>query len=116
MNKISVDLTYLNEIVGGDSEMMNEMLDLFISEFPINVAAIRKAYENKDWRELGAEAHKIKPTLLYIGLASLNTIALKLEGIGKTQKGTENAASLFSELEDGIKQAIPQLIEKKKEI
>jgi HPt (histidine-containing phosphotransfer) domain-containing protein len=74
-----LDLSYLEEITGGDNEIMLEMIDIFLTESEIAIQELQTIYEQNDWQALGAQAHKLKPTLLYVGLKDIHEITLKLE-------------------------------------
>lgn len=114
MNKI--DLSYLQEITGGDSEIMAEMVDLFLTETPKHLKNLKVLLANEQWVELGAEAHKLKPTLSYVGLTELNEKAQKIEYNGKKQENLDQVPGLIEAIEAGFHEVKDDLIHKKEEL
>ncbi len=104
-----IDLSYLNEITGFESEIMVEMIDLFLEETPKQIAIIRESFEQENWYQLGAEAHKLKPTFLYVGLSKLNELTLDMEKFAKERRNLDQIAEMIQELEQGYGEVIPAL-------
>lgn len=71
-NKFKViNLDNLKELSGGDSQFIKEMLEVFLANYPKYMGKLMVGIEVKDWVEIRKMAHKIKPTLAYIGLDEL---------------------------------------------
>lgn len=71
-NKFKViNLNYLKELSGGDSQFIKEMLEIFLANYPKYMKKLTTGIEVKEWVEIRKMAHKIKPTLAYIGLDEL---------------------------------------------
>ncbi len=72
-----------------NSEMMKEMIDLFLHQ----VAEMRSEFEvlvdNKNWLELSRLAHKIKSSALVMGIDALADEMKELELLAKEAKNTE---------------------------
>ena len=111
-----IDLTYLEDITSGESEIMIEMIDLMLDETPKHFENLRKALEEENWDSVGSEAHKLKPMFLYVGLTELNEIAQKLEFCGKKEENLEEIPELIEHLEEGFEDVVVQLKEKKTEL
>lgn len=111
MNRI--DLSYLEEITGGDNEMMLEMLDLFISDIPTHVQNIRTYASNGELVQMGKEAHKVKPTMQYIGLGDMLELVKTLEVYGKNEESDKDIDGLITQLEAKTEEILPMLEEKK---
>ncbi|WP_421773893.1 Hpt domain-containing protein [Gracilimonas sp.] len=111
-----IDLSYLENITGGDNEVMTEMIDLMLSETPKHIEKIKQAHEKENWKELGAESHKLKPMFLYVGLTSLNEIAQDLEKFGKEAISLKSIPGLIDELEQGYLEIVDELKSKKDEL
>lgn len=84
------DLEYLESMTGGDKEIMQEMVDLFISQVPEFCENLNKYLENKDYDALGKEAHKAKSSVLIVGMNDLakDLKNLQLLTIANTEKET----------------------------
>ncbi|MEX0845266.1 MAG: Hpt domain-containing protein [Balneolaceae bacterium] len=111
-----IDLGYLIDITDGDKEIMIEMIDLLLEETPKHLKNIKTFYENKQWTKLGAEAHKLKPMLLYVGLTELNEATQELETNGKKAQNLETIPVLIEQLEEGFISVIEELEEKKTQL
>ena len=111
-----IDLSYLEEITSGEKEVMCEMLDLFIRDIPAHVAAIVNFAASKNMEELGAEAHKLKPAFLYIGLTELSEDSKKLETIGRDGEFTTEVPGLVEKLKSETPGIVSQLQEARKRV
>lgn len=87
--KLILDLSYLENITGGNNEIMHEMLVLFAQETPKQIAIIKEYANQKEWEKVRAEAHKVKPTFQYLGLDTIYSDVIKLEAICKTDEEDE---------------------------
>lgn len=89
-----VDLSYLEDIAGGSNEFIIEMIDMFLEQTPGYCLQIKQAIIEKDWKKVSDLAHKVKPTLAFMGSnAAKETMAgiemdsrnlVNLESIGET--------------------------------
>jgi len=81
------DLSYLNEITGGEGSIVKEMVEMFleqVDEFKLNMTNFLK---DKKYIELGKEAHKAKSSVLIVGMEELGKNLKKLQLL--TEQGTE---------------------------
>ena len=108
-----IDLSYLNEITGFENEIMVEMIDLFLEETPKQITILRESFETENWNQLGAEAHKLKPTFLYVGLSQLNELTLEMEKFAKDRRNLDQIGEMIEELERGYSEVIPSLTEER---
>ena len=104
-----IDLSYLENITGGEKGIIIEMLDLILTETPKHIAKIKNAHREKEWSVLGAEAHKLKPMFLYVGLTQLNEAAQGLEKCGKEGTELEMIPSLVETIDEGFNEAITDI-------
>jgi len=74
-----IRLDYLDELTGGDSELVDEMLRLFYENTPPVLEKLAILYEEKNWEEMKKVAHKFKPTLSYVGIHELDGVVPQLE-------------------------------------
>jgi HPt (histidine-containing phosphotransfer) domain-containing protein len=112
----TIDLSYLEDITGGDKEIMVEMITLLLEETPTHLQTIASSFAHKNWQQLASASHKIKPMLLYVGLTDLSDITKELEAIGKSEEGIEKLPGLISRLQTGFKAVIGDLQEKVREL
>lgn len=67
-----IDLNYLKTITDGDPEMMQEMEDLFVSQVPEFIENLSRYLKEKQYIELGKEAHKAKSSVMIMGMEELS--------------------------------------------
>lgn len=66
-NNEPLDLSYLREMSGDNTEFIIEMIDVFKEQTPIYMADLADAVSKQDWVRVSSCAHKIKPTFAYLG-------------------------------------------------
>ena len=111
-----INISYLEEITGGDKEMILEMLDLFISDIPKHIEKIDEFLSSNQIIEVGREAHKLKPTLQYVGLIKMFEDIKQIEEIAKNGSGKEQLEELVSSLKLQKDVSVEALEEKRKEL
>jgi len=76
-----IDLSYVKAMAGDSTELVNEMINIFISQVPDFISEMRSHHQNKDWTKLGLIAHKAKSSLAVMGMekqaSSLKDLELK---------------------------------------
>lgn len=97
-NNLQIDLTYLNEIAGGDAEFMIDMIDIFIEQTPEYTNQIIAAISAKDWKTVGDVAHKIKPTLAFMGVNQAKEQMASIESRARTESDLDTIAEDFAEV------------------
>jgi HPt (histidine-containing phosphotransfer) domain-containing protein len=75
---------YLNEITGGDTEFIAELLSEFLTSAPELIGQIANAVERGDAHTLAHAAHTLKGSARSIGADSFAEYALVLEQMGKS--------------------------------
>lgn len=79
-----VNLSYLQSIAGDDETIINELITIFLDQIPEFTEGLDKSFEEKDWRNIAAIAHKAKSSVLSMGMEELGNVDLKnLELIAK---------------------------------
>ena len=71
------------ELVGGDENLLDEVVAIFLVESPELVTQIQHALLDRDPRMLEHAAHSLKGQLGYLGLSEVSE-AQKLEDAGRT--------------------------------
>ena len=83
------DLKYLQQMTDNDSEMMKEMIELFLRQLTEMQAEIELLVANKNWVELSRLAHKIKSSALVMGIEQMANEMKELEFLAKEGKNAE---------------------------
>lgn len=113
-NKPSVmdlDLTYLRDVASGSAEFMVEMIDIFLDQTPDYFEKLDAAVKAKDWKTVADVSHKIKPTLVFMGvdiskydIGAIERKARDLVDLDQIEPQFNNlkamGADLFSRLEE----------------
>ncbi|BCW97153.1 MAG: Hpt domain-containing protein [Fimbriimonadales bacterium] len=90
---------YLNEITGGDSEFIAEILDDFVSQTPELMEQIAIALAQGDAAAVGRAAHTLKGSARAVGADAFAAIAFELEQAGK-QGNLTDAPEAMHRLQD----------------
>lgn len=72
--------------VGGDAELLNDLLQTFLEDAPGQLAALTKAFEDGDLAHLGKLAHTLKGSSGTICAEDLHKTALDLEAAAREEK------------------------------
>ncbi|QCR21532.1 CHASE3 domain-containing protein [Pontibacter sp. SGAir0037] len=105
------DLSYLQEMSGGDTDFIKEMMELFLQQVPAELENIRNAASKGNTQEIKLLAHKLKSSVTMLGV---ETMASRLKAMETTaDTSPEIAMKLYRELvviyEQAAKEIKPQL-------
>ncbi len=94
--------------VGGDTDLLREVIVLFLDDYPQAIASIRSAVASQDPTALEHHAHSLKGSVSTFGAARAFEAALALEkqGRSKDMTGVENS---LGRLEEALQALIPEL-------
>ena len=81
-------LDYLESISNGDMEFVKEMVTTFIDSTPDSLQKIKEALDLGDYVAVGNLAHRIKPSISFVGINILKGPVKEIELLGK-QNGDE---------------------------
>ncbi len=68
---------------GGDKELLEELLNLFLKNFPDQLQALKQALQYNDIEQIAHQAHTIKGSSANMGAYALKNAALSMETAGK---------------------------------
>lgn len=108
------NLDYLRELSDNNESFFRDFIMLFLNNTPETIADLYKQLESKNWEGVRQAAHKMKPSLNYLGLkeaqvcaATIEEYALKKENLEKidalAEKMTTICKTAFAELEQELK-------------
>lgn len=106
----------LNDRLDGDFDLLKELAELFFSDSPKLLDAIKDGIRNKSGEKIGKSAHTIKGAVANFSAEKAYNAALELEKIGKNNEldKIDEAYALLSGEIDNMKAALKLLIEDKK--
>lgn len=116
---LNIDLSYLRDVSSGSNEFMVEMIELFLDQTPAYFEQLDQYIQEENWLRVADIAHKIKPTLAFMGadsakddMAEIEVNARNLKNLHKIQPAfqllNDLSSELFSKLEEikaGLKKA-----------
>ena len=108
MSKLT-DLTYLKSVCDGDQAFMTEMIETFLQGTPELIDQLKVACLNQNWAEVGAVAHKVKPSITFMGIASMKELILDIEHSGKDGREVEKLKGKIDAFEAGCESAFQEL-------
>ncbi|MRX46010.1 Hpt domain-containing protein [Pedobacter puniceum] len=115
-NQIIIDLSYLREVASENIEFMVEMIDIFLDQTPGYLSNLSDAIENKNWQKIAESAHKIKPTLGFMGIESARETMAEIELNARKQEDFENIVLKYNQMQEVFKTIFIKLEEKKQEL
>ena len=82
-----VDLSVLDNLRelgrANEPDLVSELIDLFLSDFPVQLGALREAVTKRDAAALEATAHTLKGSSAYLGVTHLSAVSGELEKKGR---------------------------------
>jgi PAS domain S-box-containing protein len=96
--KQHVNLKDLFELADGDENFINEILASFLDTVPEDMKVLRMAVERKDWREVGAQGHKLKSSSALMGVKELESSLLAIEMDAIKGQNLDQMSSLYNRI------------------
>jgi histidine phosphotransfer protein HptB len=87
----------LQEVAMGDDEFLCELIDLYLSDAPLQVQALGHAVSSQDGKAVSAVAHKLKGSCGNVGADGLVALCQELEASGKASR-LQELPDLFHQL------------------
>lgn len=109
-----LNLSYLTDMVGDNPAFIIEVLDTFLQQTPISIAEMEQFLITKNWEKLADDAHKIKPTFIYIGRADLKGLIHDIENNARNKINQEQIYHDFKRLKQLVSLLYQQLEDLKK--
>lgn len=106
--QIEIDLEAALGRVGGDLELLREVAQLFLGDYPNNIAEIRQAITEQNANALERGAHTLKGAVANFGAATTVAAAFALEKIGRSGDLTTAQSTLLN-LEAALAALVPEL-------
>ncbi|MGE0079257.1 MAG: Hpt domain-containing protein [Bacteroidales bacterium] len=104
-----VNLDVLKEISEGSSDLMRDLIFLFISQIPVFSEQLDFYYKNEDFTSLGKLAHKIKSSVAMMGISELSSDMKKLELLAQDKKDTQKYPEFIERFKRISTEAVSEL-------
>jgi signal transduction histidine kinase/DNA-binding response OmpR family regulator/CHASE3 domain sensor protein len=106
MSESLLNLEYLSEITGGDTELRDELVSLFVNDSRIQLSAISELSLSGDLERLRLAIHKFRSSLFSVGLLTTANQYKELEAALKqgvwSDEMSEKVVHLKAEAEQGL--------------
>ena len=106
----SINLEYLMQITKSNTDLMSQIIALYLEQTPQLLQTIKKSRQEKDWTTLDAAVHKIIPSFSIMGIdKNFEKIAIKIQEIAKTLQLTDDLDDLINQLDEVCNKACNEL-------
>lgn len=96
MNFEQADMAYLMELSNGNTQLIREILELFVKQTPPDMELLSTYIRQEDWERAYKQAHHIKPTLAYVGANQLRQELQEIEDSAKNRQHLDSLATKFA--------------------
>jgi HPt (histidine-containing phosphotransfer) domain-containing protein len=96
-----LDLNTMKQLLDlddGGLGLLQEMCQLFVEDMPPRMATMEAAIQAGQMGEMGDVAHAVKGAASTMGAPRVRALALALETLGRTGKGSESPTDLLARL------------------
>ena len=108
---MSIDLSYLREMSGGNQSLILEMIDIFKNQVKEFNEGLIAHYEKKEFEQLGKLAHKAKSSVSIMGLNNLASELKRLELMAKAGKNQAEYQQIINKFKLDTNEAVNELNE-----
>ncbi|WP_348800370.1 Hpt domain-containing protein [Flavobacterium adhaerens] len=106
---IKYNLAKVYALSDSDPAFVNEILNLFVTEVPEDLALVGEGIKKKDYKQAYAYAHKLKPTLDLLGLNVAFEEILQIEAWTKTEGKKKEIIETYKSVKTQVKDAIKEI-------
>jgi HPt (histidine-containing phosphotransfer) domain-containing protein len=103
-----IDRAALLATVEGDMELLKELVNLFLADYPSRLAGLREAMTARDTTALARGAHTLKGALGNLAAHTAYTAAVCLEQLARTEDLSQ-VTDAYTALESEIERLVPVL-------
>lgn len=110
------NLDFLRSLSENNNSFFKDFIELFLNQTPPAIDELKKYLAEKNWEMIRQAAHKMKPSLNYIGLKALHETVANLESFAKQQINLDEFPEMINEIETTCKAAFSELEKELKSI
>jgi hypothetical protein len=107
--KTLTDLTYLKGVCNGDENFIVDMVSSFITDVPLILEEMQDHKKKRRWKPIGKLAHKLKPSVQFMGIHSLEDTVKAIETDAFYSSDLEELPNKVEKLINILSVAIPEL-------
>ncbi len=112
--KKHTNLSYLKDLSRGDNNFILEMISVFLTQTPEAINSLKTHLNNKDWKGVRGVAHKMKPSMTFMGMNELESVIASIEDYAAKETSLELIPGLVQTLENVCNEALKELEAEKK--
>ena len=101
LKPVNLDFSQILGRLGGDEQLLHEVIEIFIDLAPKHVDTLRRALGEGDEEVVERTAHSMKGELGYLGIAEVSEQAREIEELGR-KHDLEQASRVFAAFEPAI--------------
>ena len=106
---LNYNLAKVYALSDNDPEFVSQIVSLFVSEVPLDLAQIKHGIKEKDHKLAYSYAHKIKPTLDLLGMNVAFEEILQIEAWTKREGKRKEINDTFDNVESQIEKAVKEV-------
>lgn len=110
------NLEFLKQMSDSTNSFFIEFIQLFLKNTPDSLTDLNTALKVKDWEKIRQVAHKMKPSMNYIGLKQTYEVVVQLEQNAKQQIHLDEMPDMISKVNDACQIAFLELEEELKAV
>ena len=103
------DLGYLSDTMGGNKQMIKEVMEVFLKRAPEELSKLNNAVLKTDYTNIKSTSHKMKSSVSIMGISALVSILNEMEGLAKQNINIEKIKSLNDNVNAIYKHAIQEI-------
>ncbi|MES2286199.1 MAG: hypothetical protein V4547_10965 [Bacteroidota bacterium] len=108
-NKVT-NLDYLTELSKGSIQFINEMIEIFLVESPLELSLLEKGIVEKNFDLVRASAHKMRSTIPFVGIDKIiMTEMVEIERLAAIHSDFPQIEILFAKVKEVYLKAIEEL-------
>ncbi len=104
-----IDLSYLTELAEGSEVFIQKMIRAFLLQTPQLIQQMKQGVALNNWQEVRAAAHKMKPSMDFIGIHSLRSVVADIENDAHSEENLDKIPTMVAEVETVCDKAMQEL-------
>jgi HPt (histidine-containing phosphotransfer) domain-containing protein len=104
-----INIAYIDNVAGGDIEIIREIINIFKAQIPEFVAEMKLLAKKEDMLNLGLLAHKAKSSIAIMGMENLALMLKEFEISAKSDINLEKCDYYIARFEKETAEAIIEL-------
>ena len=104
-----IDLSYLKELCENNHEFEKEMIELFLQQVPSDIDLLNKAIDSIHFENIGSLAHKLKSSVIIIGLKSTSEALSSIESGANDNKDISQIRIYFEKVSKRLESSYKEL-------